>query len=194
MKEVVKITSVLTTVCLICAFLLSFVYGLAHEKIALNAKKRVEDAISILAPEAKEIKKIISEGEEIYKLFDAKGSLFAYAFLAEGQGYQGKIKMLVVSDSSLEYLKGIEVVESLETPGLGAKIQDAPFKKQFKDLKIKKEMTCVKGEAEDEGQIKAITGATVSSRAVVNILNKRLKQLKNLLKPGFNSSEPNKIK
>jgi len=181
MKEVIKITSVLTTVCLICAFLLSFVYGLAHEKIALNAKKRVEEAISILAPEAIDIKKITVEGEEIYKLFDAKGSLIAYAFLAQGQGYQGKIKMLVVSDSSLELLKGIEVVESLETPGLGAKIQDAPFKKQFKDLNVKKAMTCVKGEVEEEGQIKAITGATVSSRTVVNILNKRLKEIRKLI-------------
>ena len=57
MKEVIRITSVLTTVCLICAFLLSFVYGLAHEKIVLNAKKRVEEAITVLAPEAKNIKK-----------------------------------------------------------------------------------------------------------------------------------------
>ena len=182
MKEVIKITSVLTTVCLVCAFLLSFVYGLAHEKITLNAKKRVEEAISILSPEAKDIEKVTVENEEIYKLFNTKGNLIAYAFLAQGRGYQGKIKMLVVSDSSLERLKGIEVVESLETPGLGAKIQETPFKKQFKDLNVKKEMICVKGEAEEEGQIKAITGATVSSRAVVNILNKRLKEIRKLIK------------
>ena len=182
MKEVIKITSVLTIVCLICAFLLAFVYGLANKKIIVNNKKRVENAISTLAPEAKDIKRIDAEDEEIYRLFDIEGNLIAYAFIAQGQGYQGKIKMLVVSDSSLFYLKGIEIVESLETPGLGAKIQEPPFKEQFKGLKVKKEMTCVKNDIEEEGQIKAITGATVSSQAVVNILNKRLKQIRELIK------------
>lgn len=181
MKEVIKITSVLTSVCLICAFLLSFAYSLAHEKIILNSKKRVKEAITTLAPEAKDIERIVSEDEEIYKLFDAKGNLIAYAFTAQGQGYQGKIKMLVVSDLSLEYLKGIEVVESLETPGLGAKIQKDPFKNQFKDLEVGEGISCVKGEIETKSQIKAITGATVSSQAVVNILNKQLKQIKKLI-------------
>lgn len=181
MKEVVRITSVLTLVCLICAFLLSFAYTLAHEKIVLNSKKRVQEAISILAPKAKDIKKIVLEDEEIYKLFDIKGNLIAYAFTARGQGYQGKIKMLVVSDLSLEHLRGIEVIESLETPGLGAKIQEGPFKSQFKNLKIGEGLTCVKGEVETAGQIRAITGATVSSQAVVNILNKQLKQIKKLI-------------
>ncbi len=181
MKEVIKITSVLTSVCLICAFLLSFAHSLAHEKIILNSKKRVEEAITTLAPEAKDIERIVSEDEEIYKLFDAKGSLIAYAFTAQGQGYQGKIKMLVVSDLSLECLKGIEVVESLETPGLGAKIQKDPFKNQFKNLAVGEGIVCVKGEVETKSQIKAITGATVSSQAVVNILNKQLKQIKKLI-------------
>lgn len=182
MKEIIKITSTLTIVCLICAFFLAFSYGLANKKIIVNSKKRVTEAISTLAPEAKSIKKVIFESEEIYHLFDTKEKLIAYAFIAQGQGYQGKIKMLVVSDPSLNFIKGIEVIESLETPGLGAKIQEPPFKNQFKNLKVKKEMTCIKDDPSGEGEIKAITGATVSSQAVINILNKRLKQIKNLLK------------
>ena len=181
MKEVVKITSVLTLVCLICALLLSVVYGLVNEKIEINKKKRVEEALTILAPQAARVEEITTEGETIYKLFDQDKNLIGYGFIASGQGYQGKIKMLVVSDKSLEHLEGIEVVESLETPGLGAKIQEDPFKSQFKNLGVSEDMVCVKNEITKKGQIKAITGATVSSRAVVNILNTRIKEIRKLI-------------
>ena len=181
MREVVKITSVLTSVCLICALLLSVVYGLANTKIEKNKEKQVEEALTTLAPQAAEIKVITIEEEIIYKLFDQKKNLIGYGFIASGQGYQGKIKMLVVSDPSLHYLKGIEVVESLETPGLGAKIQESAFKKQFKDLDINNEISYTKGDIEKKSQIKAITGATVSSRAVVNTLNKRIKRIRELI-------------
>ena len=181
MREAVKITSVLTLVCLICALLLSVVYGLANKKIAVNNARRVQEALATLAPEAAKIEKIIIEEEIIYKLFDREENLIGYGFAASGQGYQGKIKMLVVSDKSMEYLKGIEVVESLETPGLGAKIQEASFKNQFKDLKVAEALVCVKDEVTGKGQIKAITGATVSSRAVVNILNTGIKEIRRLI-------------
>ena len=181
MKEVVRITSVLTLVCLICALLLSVVYGLANKKIEINKEKRVEDALTILAPEAINVEEITLEGETIYELFDQEKNLIGYGFIASGQGYQGKIKMLVVADPTLEHLSGIEIVESLETPGLGAKIQKAPFKDQFKNLSVTKDITCIKNDTPKAGQIKAITGATVSSRAVVNTLNKRIKKIKELL-------------
>ncbi len=181
MREVVRITSVLTLVCLICALLLSVVYSLANKKIEINKERRLEEALTTLAPQAARIEEITIEEEIIYKLFDQGKRLIGYGFIATGQGYQGKIKMLVVSDKSLEYLEGIEVVESLETPGLGAKIQEDLFKSQFENLNIKEEMTCLKGQAEKKNQIKAITGATVSSRAVVNILNSKIKVIRELL-------------
>jgi len=180
-KEVVRITSVLTLVCLICALLLSVVYSLSNKKIEINKERRVEEALTTVAPQAARIEEITIEEETIYKLFDQGESLIGYGFLASGQGYQGKIKMLVVSDKSLKYLEGIEVVESLETPGLGAKIQEDLFKSQFKNLNIGSDLTCLRDEPEKNGQIKAITGATVSSRAVVNILNSRIKEIRELL-------------
>ena len=182
MKEVLKITSVLTLVCIICAFLLSFVYKMANPKIEMNEKKRVQDSIHTLAPSTQVIKEININEEIIYKLFDDKDKLIGYAFIAQGQGYQGTIKMLVVIDPLLDRLEGIEIVESIETPGLGAKIQDKFFKKQFKNLDVTEPIECVKEEPVSDNQIKAITGATVSSRAVVNILNKRIEELKKQLK------------
>ncbi|MDP8290500.1 MAG: RnfABCDGE type electron transport complex subunit G [Candidatus Susulua stagnicola] len=181
MKEVIRITSVLTLVCIICGLLLAVVYGLANEKIEINKEKRIEKALAMLAPDAINVEELTIVTETIYKLSNQNKNLIGYGFIASGQGYQGKIKMLVVTDKLLEYIKGIEVVESLETPGLGAKIQKNPFKNQFKNLSITKDITCIKNDTPREGQIKAITGATVSSRAVVNTLNKRIKEIKELL-------------
>ncbi|UCG35336.1 MAG: FMN-binding protein [Candidatus Omnitrophota bacterium] len=174
MKEVIKITTSLTLVCLICALALALVYGVAKVKIELNEKKMIQDAIIRLAPGAQRIERL----NEIYKLLADNGKLEGYAFLAQGQGYQGKIKILSVIDSNLKKLVGIEIIESVETPGLGAKIQEDEFRNQFKELNTLPAIECVKEEAKKDYQIKAITGATVSSRAVVSILNKRIEKLK----------------
>ncbi len=181
MKEVVKITGILTSTCIICAFLLSFVSGIAIEKIEMNKQKRVEDAITNLAPYAKKIEEVKLNNEIIYNLFNNKNKIVGYAFVAEGQGYQGKIKILSVIDVSLKKLEGIEIVESVETPGLGAKIKGALFKNKFKNLNISKTIECLKDDPTKDNQIKSITGATVSSRAVTNILNKKIDIIVNLV-------------
>ena len=182
MKEAVRITLVLTIVCLLCALALSFVHGAAKDKIAKNAAAMVQQAITTLAPTMKSMKTIGQKEDVIYELSDSTGNVIGYAFLAEGQGYQGKIKMLSVISPNLVKLEGIEVLESVETPGLGAKIQDMPFRKQFIDLAIDPQIVCTKEEVTSPNQIKAITGATVSSKAVVNILNKRIAELKEQIK------------
>lgn len=182
MKETIKITCVLTGVCVICAFLLSLVFAVAKEKIDINAKAKVNNAIYKLAPYVQEIKKIDFDGLPVYRLFDRQGKLGGYAFTAEGDGYQGKIKILAIIDAQLRKLDGIEIVESVETPGLGAKIQEEKFKKQFKMLNISPAIEYVKEEITKNNEIKAITGATISSKAVVNILNERINILQTEIK------------
>jgi len=197
MKETIKITVVLTVVCLLCAFFLALVQNLAEEKIESNAKEKIAKAISNLAPAYASLEEIIVDQEIIYKLSDKKGKPIGYAFSAQGQGYQGKIKILSVINQKLNQLAGIEIVESLETPGLGAKIQQEPFSGQFSKLYLKGPISCVKAGSVDSSkagassqatkvigasQIQAITGATVSSKAVVNILNRRIASLKQQIK------------
>lgn len=182
MKETFKIILVLTLVCISCAFFLALVDTSLARRIETNTQDRIKNAISKLAPEAVKIDKIDTASELIYKLRDKKNKLIGYAFIAWGQGYQGKIKMLVVIGSDLNNLVGIEVVESLETPGLGAKIQESAFRDQFKNLDVEDPIKCLKEKPSKNNQIMAITGATVSSNAVVNILNARIKSLRDQLK------------
>jgi electron transport complex protein RnfG len=185
MKEVVKITVVLTSVCVFCAFLLSLVYGLANEKIKTNAQEKIDKAIYNIEPKVKSTKKIEKDNQVIYELYDENNTLIGYAFIAKGQGYQGKIKILTVADPDLNQLKGIEIVESVETPGLGSKIQEKSYLEQFENLNISDKITALKPTQDvdkENSQVQTITGATISSTAVINILNKEIIELKKIFK------------
>jgi len=178
MKETLRITGVLTITCVVCSFFLSFVYSSVKGKIELNQKQRFNDAITILAPDAATVEELTLEDDTVYALFDKQRSLIGYAFLARGQGYQDKITLLAITGPSLQKLKGVVVLESSETPGLGAKIQEPAFLQQFVNKNVSQPLKCIKTKPKAPQDIAAITGATISSRAVVNILNKRLSQLR----------------
>ena len=107
---------------------------------------------------------------EVYTIFtttsidnETFNETIGYAFEAKGAGYGGTIEMLVTLSSDLETLNGIAIINHMETPGLGAKIEGADFTGKFKDVAIKD-----LNFKDDGGQIDAITGATVSSRAITN--------------------------
>ena len=66
----------------------------------------------------------------------------------------------------------MEVLESRETPGLGSRIADDPgFHSQFNDLAVEPQVVLVKGHGDKPNDVDAITGATISSTAVVKIIN-----------------------
>ena len=88
---------------------------------------------------------------------------------------------MAVVDEGVSELLGIEVIESSETPGLGAKINEDSFKGQFRGLGILAPIQYTKGDVVAKNQIKAITGATISSKAVVNIINKRIDELRKVI-------------
>jgi len=128
------------------------------------------EAIKAVLPEFQndpvgELANATSEGGqalECYPARDAEGNLLGMAVKSVSpRGYSGDIWLMVglKADGSLH---GAQVLEHHETPGLGTKMADSPFKDQFIgknpadfDLRVKK----------DGGQVDAITAATISSRA-----------------------------
>ncbi|MFH1767546.1 MAG: FMN-binding protein [Candidatus Omnitrophota bacterium] len=181
MKSSLKIISVLTLICVLCAVCLSIVAGFAADKIERNQKEAVEQALFTIAPSADRIDPFSIAKRQLYKLFDKEGILLGYGFLAGGQGYGGTIKIMAVMTPDLNNLLGMEVIESVETPGLGAKIREISFKEQFKSLSLSPKIEYTKDKISSSNQIRAITGATVSSKAVVNILNSEIEQLRKII-------------
>ncbi|MFH1411213.1 MAG: FMN-binding protein [Candidatus Omnitrophota bacterium] len=174
-NSVLHMITALTVVGMVSGYALVFVYSYATPKIEENVKEETKKAISSIFPGTDRIE----EKEDMFKALDGKGDLLGYAFVAEGNGYQGTIKIIAGVDPGIKKIQGIEILESQETPGLGAEISGAGFKDQFKGLPAGKDIEYVKNQKPvKDNQIEAITGATISSRAVVNILNKKIDQIK----------------
>ena len=98
---------------------------------------------------------------------------------ASASGYGDKIGMVVAINMAEETLRGIAVTTHKETPGLGAMAKDDPnFAAQFVD----KSITSQFGVTTDGGQISALSGATITSRAVCVGVNNAVASY-NQLKP-----------
>lgn len=109
----------------------------------------------------------------IYGGYDEQGNFVGYAMPAAGPGFQDTIAILYGYKPGEKLVVGMEVLESRETPGLGDKIyKDANFVGGFSALSIDPEIVAVKKGAKSQpNEIDAITGATISSKAVVRIIN-----------------------
>jgi electron transport complex protein RnfG len=90
-----------------------------------------------------------------------------------GPGFQDTIALLYGYLPREKQVVGMEILESRETPGLGDKIyKDADFVAEFSALAVEPEIVAVKkGTATQPNQVDSITGATISSKAVVRIIN-----------------------
>ena len=109
----------------------------------------------------------------IYGGYDEQGDFVGYAMPAAGPGFQDTIGILYGYKPAEKIVVGMEVLESRETPGLGDKIyKDAVFVGGFSALSVEPQIVAVKkGTKSQPNEIDAITGATISSKAVVRIIN-----------------------
>lgn len=109
----------------------------------------------------------------IYGGYDEQDEFVGYAMPAAGPGFQDTIAILYGYKPGEKIVVGMEVLESRETPGLGDKIyKDAVFVAGFSALSVDPEIVAVKkGTKSQPNEIDAITGATISSKAVVRIIN-----------------------
>jgi len=101
-----------------------------------------------------------------------------------GQGYADKIELLVGFDPNMDSITGLYVLEQKETPGLGNKILESSWREQFINTKTGHTLAAVKTGAVKPGEIDAITGATISSRSVCDIVNTVIQDLKKPLESG----------
>ena len=116
---------------------------------------------------------------DIYKALGTDNETLGFAFVASGAGFADKIKLVVAVDNNFENFFGFKVLASNETPGFGSKIKEEFFGNQFKNAPVKKlALTKTGNEKEIDEKIVAISGATVSSEAVVKIINNFVTQIK----------------
>lgn len=179
MKLVIHMMAALTIIGVISGALLSEINSWAAPKIDANRKAETERAIFVVQENATQYEKIENVDFELYEVFDDNNTSLGYVLPYEGNGFQGKIRLIVGINKELSNLYGLEVLEQVETPGLGSKVTETNFTNQFKNLLISPEIIPVKGVSpQNPNEIQAITGATISSKAIVRIINEGVKRLK----------------
>jgi len=109
----------------------------------------------------------------VYGGYDEQGDFVGYAMPGAGPGFQDTIALLYGYLPGEKKVVGMEILESRETPGLGDKIyKDADFVAEFSDLSVEPEIVALKkGTTTQPNHVDAITGATISAKAVVRIIN-----------------------
>jgi electron transport complex protein RnfG len=118
---------------------------------------------------------------EVKKGTDANANLIGWAFVCEGAGFADKIKLVVATDAAFEKVAGFGVLSSFETPGFGDKIniKDGFYQSQFKGAPAGElELTKVGDPEQIDDKIVSISGATVTSEAVVKIFNTFMEPIK----------------
>ncbi len=182
MKQVLVMVLTLGTVAIISGGILSRVNAWAQSLITANLDATTEQAVFMVQPAGERYEKVEGVDFTVYRVFDSDDRFVGYAMVYEGTGYQGTIRLMAGLNEDLSQIVAIEVLEDSETPGLGALINEEKFKDQFKGLVTSPAITWVKGAAPSmPNEVQAITGATISSRAVVDIINEGVAELRRSL-------------
>jgi len=161
MKRIVGISIPLIIICIISGAALTASYDLTKGRIEMVEQERINESLSVVFPGAS-----FTETDDYYSAAMG-GEEIGYAFIAEGKGYSGTIKTMVGMHQN-GTISRIHVISQLETPGLGMRIAEPDFTNQFKGKRI--------GDVrlrQDGGAIDAITGATISSRAITDTVRER---------------------
>lgn len=188
-KSIISDCIKLCLITVIAGFLLGLVYNVTKEPIAAQQEKTKQEAYKAVFQDAakfetvklnqKDVAKVLKANDlgqntitEAAKAVDADGKQLGYVFsVTNPEGYGGDISLSVgVRDDGT--VNGYETLTISETAGLGMKASEDEFKNNFKNKKADKFEVVKDGSGkDDDAKIDAISGATITSRAVTSGVN-----------------------
>ncbi len=169
-KEIVKPAAILFAICVIVSAALAGTNLLTEDKIAEQASLKAEESRKLVLPGAESFEEVELpadwEGSPVYE-GTANGTTVGYVLETTAKGYGGDIKVMTGFSESGD-ITGVEILSHSETPGLGANAEKEEFREQFKMEKpvLYGPLEVVKYQEPEPGQIEAMTGATITSKAV----------------------------
>lgn len=164
-NQLLRFGIILALICFVATLVLATTYEITKPKIEKQLAQEEEKALKEIMPEADSFAAKSIGGIDYFEALKEK-RLVGYCLKIIGTGYNGYIRIIAGIDKN-GIIKGIRILEQYETPGLGARIdeikpgeKDPWFLRQFKDKNAKA--------IEVKKDIDAITGATISSEAVID--------------------------
>lgn len=184
MKENLKLGAILLTIAAIAGLLLGAAHAVTLEPIAKQEQMTKNTAMEEILPGASEfkVKEVSLEGtiQEVNEGLSS-GKTAGYTITVSPKGYGGAVQ-LIVGISAEGKVEGIKILSHSETPGLGANAMQPKFSGQFKGKPIDKELKVVKTTPSADNEVQAITGATITSKAVTSGVNEAVAFYNNNLK------------
>ena len=189
-KDMFKLGLNLLIISAVAALLLALTNSVTASTIAQRNEQANAEARKLVLEsaqdfeEVKDVKTDNSKGvkvSEIYEAKDASGNTVGYTLKVLPSGYGGTIELMVGIDSAKGQVSGINVVINSETAGLGAKSTDPEFSDQYKGKPLE-ELSVLKNGTPGDTEIKAISGATITSTAVTNGVDAAIEVYNNSLK------------
>lgn len=190
--EILKPTLVLFLVGLVVTALLAWVYGITSPIIKARQVSDLAASLSQVLPAADTFgtartgQELIAEGLSVPQTVSAVypattgGASAGYAIAVSPKGYGGAISMLVgVGPEGA--VSGVTILTMNETPGLGTNASKPEFLAQYAGITAADVPAVVKSETGRKGDIQALTGATVTSRAVTRGIDEALQIARTLI-------------
>jgi len=206
MSERLKYPLIITLICLVAAGALAVTFALTKDRIAASKQGELEAALKAVLPaEARSVGVTsLGDGRKLYTAYekpDEQGAALGYAAIGAAQGYSSKVKVLVGVDRKMT-IREVRILDQQETPGLGERTREVPatqsiwgalaglfggdleaegervpqFQKQFRG-RTEGDLVLVK-EPGSKDNISQLTGATITSRAVVTAVKQAIEVIK----------------
>ena len=204
----IKLGCILLCICLGAAVSLSFIYQLTQPAIAQQEKKQQDEALAVVLPHAVSFSERIEHSiQSYYKGFGSNKELVGYATIGAAKGYSSTISVMVGVNTEF-VIERIKILNQQETPGLGERVMEIPadtsiaekagslFKKDpekqstasqwpwFQEQFFGVSYDALSFKPEKESGVHAITGATITSRAVLKAVRESIENLKKVIVHG----------
>lgn len=171
-NSIFKVAFNLIMACFISGCVIGAVYYVTAPVAAQKAEVMKQDSMKELVKDADHFQPV--EGKENWFAAQAGSKTIAYVVPGESKGYGGKIKMLVAVTPDGKVID-YSILAHNETPGLGDNASKPAFREQFKD-KTADKLVVVKDKSKADN-IQAMTGATISSRAVTKAVKEAVDEV-----------------
>lgn len=185
MRDGFKLTIVLLLICAVSSGLLGLTNQMTNPQILARRAQTEAEAKQVVMPDADDITEKLDDAtynavlnemlltsDTLNEVYFAKkdGEIIGYVFKCKVSGFGGALQIMVGINID-GTISGAKVTSHSETVGLGAKSTDDTWISQYSGLSTSSDITVVKTENKADNQITAITGATITSRAVTSAVN-----------------------
>ena len=178
-------TAVMMAICLVVAAALSGTNLLTKDRIKqLEEKEQNASMSEVLKADEYEQK------DDTTYIAKSNGDTVGYIFVIAEKGYGGEVKVMagIKADGEISAVKVLDATS--ETPGLGQNTGKEDFYNQYAGLSSKSEIEVKKnGASKEENSVNAVTGATISSKAVTKAVNTAGKLFEEISKEGGKQDE-----